>query len=135
MWRWSDARAAWNFRISRARRANKTEDLFLCDSYLIPCKPYPKGLPLSVRATTGTWCCCPCNGIQTHDKDCQNSILKTGKDSMQGWCRSLVLHYHDVRNHRGLFGGHLGLGELSEVQNDFSDTRKTRYGQFSNKQR
>ena len=24
---------------------NKTEDLFLCDSYLIPCKPYPKGLP------------------------------------------------------------------------------------------
>ena len=25
---WSDARAAWNFRISRARRVNKTEDLF-----------------------------------------------------------------------------------------------------------
>ena len=38
---WSDARAAWNFRISRARRVNKTEDLFLCDSYLILCKPYP----------------------------------------------------------------------------------------------
>jgi len=45
---WSDARAAWNFRISQARRVNKTEDLFLRDSYLIPCKPYPKGLPLSV---------------------------------------------------------------------------------------
>ena len=33
---------------SRARRVNKTGDLFLRDSYLIPCKPYPKGLPLSV---------------------------------------------------------------------------------------
>jgi len=33
---------------SRARRVNKTEDLFLCDGYLIPCKPYPKGLPLSM---------------------------------------------------------------------------------------
>jgi len=42
---WSGARAAWNFRISRARRVNKTEDLFLRDSYLIPCKPYPKRLP------------------------------------------------------------------------------------------
>jgi len=41
---WSDARAAWNFRILRARRVNKTRDLFLRDSYLIPCKPYPKGL-------------------------------------------------------------------------------------------
>jgi len=43
--KWSDARAAWNFRISRARRVNKTGDLFLRDSYLTPCKPYPKGLP------------------------------------------------------------------------------------------
>ena len=33
---------------SWARWLNKTEDLFLYDSYLIPCKPYPKGLPLSV---------------------------------------------------------------------------------------
>jgi len=45
---WSDTRAAWNFWISWARWINKTEDLFLRDSYLIPCKPYPKGLPLSV---------------------------------------------------------------------------------------
>ena len=30
---------------SRARRVNKTEDLFLCDGY---CKLYPKGLPLSM---------------------------------------------------------------------------------------
>ena len=29
-------------------RANKAEDLFLRDGYLIPCKPYPKGLPLSM---------------------------------------------------------------------------------------
>jgi len=45
---WSDARAAWNFRISRARRVNKTEDLFLRDHYLIPCKPYPNGLPFHI---------------------------------------------------------------------------------------
>ena len=33
---------------SRARRVNKTEDLFLRDRYLIPCKPYPKGLPFRI---------------------------------------------------------------------------------------
>ena len=53
---WSDARAVWNFWISQARRVNKTEDLFLHDSYLIPCKPYPKGLPPPVleRAALAT---------------------------------------------------------------------------------
>ena len=33
---------------SRGTRVNKTEDLFLHDGYLIPCKLYSKGLPLSV---------------------------------------------------------------------------------------
>ena len=67
---WSGARAAWNFRISRARRVNKTEDLFLRDSYLIPCKPYPKRLPrhhqyldvLPLQHVRISYC--PTNGMQ-----------------------------------------------------------------------
>jgi len=63
---------------SRARRVNKTEDLFLRDCYFIPCKPYPKGLRfhiimrchitvgyrvpigyhINMRSCVGV--CCPC---------------------------------------------------------------------------
>ena len=48
---WSDARAAKNFlkpKASRGTRVDKTEDLFLQYGYLITCKPYSKGLLLSV---------------------------------------------------------------------------------------
>jgi len=40
--KWSDARAAWNFWISRARRVNKTEDSDSVMAILISTKPYPK---------------------------------------------------------------------------------------------
>ena len=49
--KWSDANAARNFlkpKSSRKIRVNKTGDLFLRNGYLIPCKPYLKGLPLSM---------------------------------------------------------------------------------------
>ena len=81
---WSDARAAWNFRISRAMWVNKTEDLFLRDGYLIPCKPYSKGLPfhiimrchitvgyhvpigyhINMRSHVGV--CCPCSILPSY---------------------------------------------------------------------
>jgi len=45
---WSDARAAWNFQIHEQGESTRLKIYFLCNGYLIPCKPYPKRLLLSM---------------------------------------------------------------------------------------
>ena len=48
LFHWRDARAVWYFRIHEQVKSTRLKIYFLCDGYLIPCKPYPKRLPLSM---------------------------------------------------------------------------------------
>jgi len=42
--KWSDARAAWNFRIHERGDSTRLKIYFLRDGYLISSEPYPKEL-------------------------------------------------------------------------------------------
>ena len=60
--KWSNARAAWNFWISQARRVNKTEDSHSVTAILISTKPYPKDCWVAPGATGVAFC--PCTETQ-----------------------------------------------------------------------